>query len=291
MLSKEIMGKLGGRYLATEVYPLSFREYLSFKGIAFDEKALLATESRAQVLKAYEEYLRWGGMPETVDMDVKRNHLAGVYQKIYIGDIVMRNGIANPKMLQLMLKKMAESVIQPISYNRISRILSSMGGKISVPTVSSYIERAEEAWLILRLRNSANTFVEKESICKYYFIDNGILSLLLMKQDALLLGNMVALELFRRYGHDQDNERVFFYNDNVEVDFVVPEEELAIQVSTSIKDDVTRQREIDALTKLANVMPCKQRLILTQEEEETIEDRHGTIEVMPCWKWLLRGNS
>ena len=41
---------------------------------------------------------------------------------------------------------------------------------------------------------------------------------------------MVALSLFRKYGHDEDNERVFFYNVNLEVDFYVPEDELAIQV-------------------------------------------------------------
>lgn len=287
MLSKEIMGQLGGRYLSAEIYPLSFREYLTFKGVDYDSKALLATENRALFMKAYEEYYRWGGLPESVNMPVKRNYLTCLYQRIYVGDIVARNKVSNSKILQLMLKKMAESIMQPISYTRISKILSSVGGKVSVPTVSNYVGFSEEAWLILRLRNIASAFTEKETVCKFYFIDNGLLSLQLLNADTILLENMVALSLFRKYGHDEDNERVFFYNENVEVDFYIPEDELAIQVSYSVEDDKTRAREVTALSKFQKVHPCKRRLIITFDEETTIEDGNGFIEAIPCWKWLL----
>lgn len=287
MLSKEIMGQLGGRYLAAEIYPLSFSEFLTFKGIEHGEKALLTTEGRALFMRAYEEYFRWGGLPEAVNLPVKRSYLTGLYQRIYIGDIVARNKVSNPKILQLMLKKMAESIMQPLSYTRISKILSSVGGKVSVPTVSNYVGYAEDAWLILRLRNIASAFSEKESVCKFYFIDNGLLSLQLLNSDTILLENMVALSLFRRYGHDEDNERVFFYNENVEVDFYVPEDGLAVQVSYSIEDERTRAREVTALTKFVKVHPCQRRVIITYNEEATIEDNSGTIEVIPCWKWML----
>ena len=146
---------------------------------------------------------------------------------------------------------------------------------------------SEDAWLILRLRNIASAFTEKETVCKFYFIDNGLLSLQLLNADTILLENMVAISLFRKYGHDEDNERVFFYNENVEVDFYVPDEELAIQVSYRIDDDKTRAREVTALTKLLKVHPCKRRIIITFDEETTIEDGNGIIEVIPCWKWLL----
>lgn len=287
MLSKEIMGQLGGRYLSAEIYPLSFSEFLTFKGIDYNERTLLTTESRALFMKAYEEYFRWGGLPEAVNLPVKRSYLTALYQRIYVGDIVARNKVSSPKILQLMLKKMAESVMQPLSYTRLSKILSSVGGRVSVPTVSNYVGFSEEAWLILRLRNIASAFSEKETVCKYYFIDNGLLSLQLLNADTILLENMVALSLFRRYGHDEDNERVFFYNENVEVDFYVPEDELAVQVSFSIEDEMTRVREVNALTKLPKVHPCKRRVIITYDEDTIIEDSMGTIEVIPCWKWLL----
>ncbi|MBQ6210858.1 MAG: ATP-binding protein [Prevotella sp.] len=287
MLSKEIMSALGGRYIPVEVYPFSFTEYLDYLKIPYDALTLETTEPRARFMKAYNEYLAWGGLPESVNLPVKRAYLSSVFQKIYLGDIAQRNAVSNPKLLQLLTKKIAESVMQPISYNRLSKILSSVAGKVSVPTVSNYVGYSEDAWLLLRLRNIASAFAERESVCKYYYIDNGLLSIQLLNIDTLLLENVVALSLFRKYGHDLDNERVYFYNANIEVDFYVPEEELAVQVSYSLVDETTRKREMDALGKLPNVYPCKRRVIITYDEEDTIMDKHGTIEVIPCWKWLL----
>ena len=287
MLSREIMSELGGRYLPVEVYPLSFKEFLNHTSVAYDPQALTATETKARFMRAYQEYITWGGLPESVNLPVKRHYLSSVFQKIYLGDIVQRNNISNPKQLQLMVKKLAESVKQPISYNRLSKILSSVAGRISVPTVSSYVNYSEDAWLLLRLRNIASAFSEKESVCKYYFIDNGLLSLQLQNVETTLLENMVALSLFRKYGHDMDNERVYFYNANIEVDFYVPEDGLAIQVAYSLNDEQTKEREVTALAKLPNVHPCSRRIIITYDEETTFTDLHGTIEVIPCWKWML----
>ncbi len=287
MLSKDIMSALGGRYLPTEVYPLDFKEYLKSKNIKFDNLSLTATESKALFMKAYNEYFTWGGLPEAINLPVKRNYLSSVFQKIYLGDIVQRNGIANQRLLQLMVKKIAESVMQPVSYTRIAKILSSVAGKISIPTVSGYLQYSEDAWLLLRLRNIASAFAEKETNCKYYFIDNGLLSLQLINCEPILLENIVALSLFRKYGHDADNERVFFYNRNIEIDFYVPDDELAIQVSYSIAESSTLKREAGALEKLPKVHPCRRRVIITYDEETTLTDQFGIIEVIPCWKWML----
>ena len=287
MLSQEVMTTLGGRYLTVEVYPFSLCEYLKKKGVPYDKLSLMSTNGKALMKRTFNEYFQWGGMPESADLAIKRNYLSSVYQKIYLGDIATRNNISNPNMLRLMLKKLAESVRQPMSYNRVSKILSSVSGKISVPTVQNYISYAEDAWLLLRLRNITSSFAEKETTCKYYFVDNGLLSLFLIDSNPALLENLVAISLFRKYGHDLSNDTVYFYNDNVEVDFYVPEEALAIQVSYSIADDETFRREVTALTKLPNVQPCKHRIIITYDEENTITDSVGTIEVIPVWKFLL----
>lgn len=288
MLSSEVMTTLGGRYLSTEVYPYSFKEYLNVEGVPYDNITLLGAETRAAVIRAWNEYLCWGGLPESVNLTVKRNYLSSTFQKIYMGDICSRNKIANSLLLRLLLKKLAESICQPVSYNRLSHILSSVSGKITMPTVSKYIEYCEAAWLLLRLRNVSAPFAEKETACKYYFVDNGVLNLFLLGGETILLENVVALALFRKYGHDADNERVFFYNEKVEVDFYIPDEELAIQVSYSMAQSAeTFNREVNALKKLPNVLPCRQRLVLTNDESDKVEDEYGTIEIMPVWKWLL----
>lgn len=288
MLSGEIMTTLGGRFMSVEVYPYSFNEYLRARNIPADELTMLSTIGRAQVMREYAEYLKWGGLPESVGMSVKRNYLSSVYQKIYLGDVCSRNKISNPNLLRLMVKKMAESVKQPISYSRVTKVLSSAGSKITIPTTSSYISYCENAWLILRVHNICAAFAERETNSKYYFVDNGLLSLMLVDPTTTLLENAVALTLFRRYGHDENNERVFFYNQNVEVDFYIPDDELAIQVSYSVTaSGDTLSREVEALQKLPKALTCRRRIIITYDEEMTIDDEYGTIEVIPCWKWMM----
>ena len=286
MLSGEINTTLGGRFMTAEVYPYSFKEFLSVHKVPVSDYDILSTEERAKVVRLFDEYLHYGGLPDTALLPAKRNYLSSVYQKIYMGDIIARNKITNTAGIRVLVRKMAESVCRPISYNRINNLLSTVGGKLSLATTIKYVEYCEDAWLLLRLRNYATTLAEKEGNCKYYFIDSGILGLFLMDKDAMLLENLVAIQLFRLYGHDLDNERIFFYNDNFEVDFYIPEDELAIQVCYSLRDEETRKREVDALMKLPKFMPCRRRLILTYDEENTIPDTYGNVEVIPAWKWL-----
>lgn len=288
MLSGEINTTLGGRFLIAEVYPYSFKEFLAVHQVPTAELDILSTEGRAKIIRCFDDYLHDGGLPAAALLPAKRNYLSSVYQKIYMGDIIARNKITNVSGIRVLVRKMAESVCRPISYNRINNLLSSVGGKLSLATTIKYVEYCEDAWLLLRLRNYSSALADKESNCKYYFIDTGILGLFLIDKDAMQLENLVALQLFRIYGHDPENERVFFYNDSFEVDFYVPEAELAIQVSYSLHDEGTRKRETEALQKLPRRLTCNRRIILTYDEEETITDQHGTIEVIPVWKWLLR---
>ena len=288
MLSGEINTTLGGRFLIAEVYPYSFKEFLAVHQVPTAELDILSTEGRAKIIRCFDDYLHDGGLPAAALLPAKRNYLSSVYQKIYMGDIIARNKITNVSGIRVLVRKMAESVCRPISYNRINNLLSSVGGKLSLATTIKYVEYCEDAWLLLRLRNYSSALADKESNCKYYFIDTGILGLFLIDKDAMQLENLVALQLFRIYGHDPENERVFFYNDSFEVDFYVPEAELAIQVSYSLHDEDTRKRETEALQKIPRRLTCNRRIILTYDEEETITDQHGTIEVIPVWKWLLK---
>ena len=287
MLSGEINTTLGGRFLTSEVYPYSFVEYANVHGVSLQVNDLLSTEGRSAAVRYFNEYLRDGGLPASALLPAKRNYLSSVFQKIYLGDIIARNGITNVAGIRVLIRKIAESVCRPISFNRINNLLSSVGGKLSLATTIKYIEYCEDAWLLMRLRNYVACLADKESICKYYFIDNGILNLFLIDKDAMLLENVVALQLFRKYGHDVDNERVFFYNENFEVDFYIPEDELAIQVCYSLRDEETLNREVDALKRLPKRLECRRRIILSFDEETSIIDQYGTIEIIPCWKWML----
>lgn len=285
MLSGEIMTTLGGRYIPVDVYPYSFAEFLDVQHVSRSEEDMLATHGRAAIVNRFNDYFRYGGFPESVGLPVKRDYLNSVYQKIYLSDIAERNSISNVGGLRLMIKKMAESVKQPLSFNRIASIISSSGRKMSVNSVAKYVDNAQQAWMITPISNIASRMVDRESNRKYYFTDNGLLSLFLVNQDSALLENLVAIHLFRLYGRE---DRVFFFNREAEIDFYVPEAELAIQVCHSLVDADTRKRELNAFRHLPSKLPCRRRMVITYDEEENLLQDNYQVEVIPAWKWLLR---
>lgn len=281
MLSSEIATTLGGRYLIKDIYPFSFSEYLLYKKIDLSDKNA-RFKFRTAITKEYEEYFRNGGLPETLQMADKRAWISSLFNKIFFGDLVTRHQVRNDFALRIMIRKLAESVKQPTSYNRIASIASTVGKKISVDTVIDYMGYLQESWLILPYENIAAKLIDKESNRKYYFIDNGILNLFLLDPATSLLENQVAVRLRQKYG-----SQVYFYNKNVEVDFVVYDEGIAIQVSYSLSDSETEKREVDALLKLNKVLPMRKLMIISKDEERDITVNDVTIQVIPVWKWLL----
>lgn len=286
MLSSEVATTLGGRYFVNHVLPYSFKEYLRAHKVAINSFAIVSTEGRAAIQRKFTEYFQYGGFPEGALLAAKRDYLSSVYQKIYLGDIAARNMITNTFSLRILFRKMAESIKQPMSFTRLTNIVASTGTKISKNTIINYMEYSQNAFLIYPMTNIADNLTGRETNKKYYFVDNGIITLLSMDADTSLLENMVAIELLRRYGLD---DRVFFYNHNVEVDFYVPDEGLAIQVSHSPhKSEETWQRESTALIKLSKQIECHRLIIISYEEEMTVDVSGKKIEVIPVWKWLIK---
>jgi hypothetical protein len=282
MLSSDIQTTLGGRYLTINVYPYNFTEYLRAHALTLSSTSPLATEQRAEVMRYFDEFFHFGGFPECATMAAKRDYLTSVYQKIFLGDIITRHSIDNAFALRVLFKKLAESVKQPTSFTRLTNIVASTGVKVGKATLINYIEYAKDAWLIHPIQNITGKLNDKECNPKYYFADNGLLQLFLLDAETSLLENLVALTLLRKYGRE---DAVYFYHNQIEVDFYIPEAEWAIQVSYSLRDEETLRRETTALQKLTKVQPCRRLTIVTRDEERTIPSEAGPIEVIPIWKF------
>ena len=283
MLSKDIATTLGGRFLISEVFPFSFEEYLLAKNIDLKIKNVEFAKFY-EIEKLFEDYFYNGGIPEQIEVNDKRAYLSSLYQKIYLGDICKRYQIRNDAALNFLVKKIAESVKQPVSYTRLSNIISSLGAKVSTATIIDYVGYIKDSWLLFSLENLNSRFVERETNKKYYFIDNGLLNLFLIDPNTFLLENIVAVNLFKRYG-----SALYYYHNSVEVDFVVLDKKTAFQVSYTINDFETRKREISALEKLSKQIDIDKMYIITKEdkEEEIITDSGNTIYSVPVLKWLL----
>lgn len=255
MLGSDVATTLGGRYITKHIMPYSFPEFLQANEVSYDSNTLATTFGRAEVQRHFTNYFRFGGFPEGARLASKRDYINSVYQKIYLGDIASRNKIENQFSLRVLFRKLAESVKQPISFTRLTNIIASTGAKLSKPTLINYLEYSKDAFLIYPIKNIADNLTQRETNPKYYFVDNGIISILAMDVDTSLLENMVAMELLRRYGLE---EQVFFYNKNVEVDFYIPDAATAIQVSYNPKkSDETWERESTALIKLSKYLIAK----------------------------------
>lgn len=282
MLSRDIQTILGGRYLEANIYPYSFSEYLEAQGIRL-KKDWQYSKQREVVRQQVDTYLHWGGFPELLLFKNKRHWLNDLYEKILLGDVVARNGIKGETAIRLMMKRVAENVMQPTSYNRLANLVKSVGVSTTPTSIIEYIRYVQDAFIIFSLSNYASLFSERESIKKHYFIDNGLLNIFLFENKSALLENICAIKLYQQYA-----KGLYFYNKNIEVDFYVPNEHLAVQVSYSIEDDKTRKREVNALVKLHNFEPLSRAVILTYEESKTITiDDTLSIEIVPLWQWLL----
>ncbi|WP_300907996.1 ATP-binding protein, partial [Muribaculum intestinale] len=179
MLSVDVAATLGGRYLTREVFPLSFSEYLSINGMDSNSRLLIATTSdRGALMRQFEEYFQFGGFPECATLPVKRDYLTSLYQKIFLGDIAARHKVENIFALRVLFRKLAESVKQPLSFTRATNIVASTGTKIGKSTVINYLGYAIDAYLLIVVPNIADNITERITNPKYYFIDNGIISLL-----------------------------------------------------------------------------------------------------------------
>lgn len=282
MLSRDIHTTLGGRFTDEKIYPYSFAEYLGAQGIVPGREWAFGSE-RFTVYQMLEQYMLWGGFPELLLYRNKRRWLNDVYEKILLNDIILRNRIKNEMALRMTLKRLAESVTKPIAYNRIANLIKGTGTSTTTASVIQYVEAAKDACVILTLENYASKFVERETIKKHYFIDNGLLSIFLTGTDSPLLENLCAVHLFRKY-----EDRLYYYSRNSEVDFYVPDEKYAVQTCVTLSDADTKDREVSALMKLDRLENLERMVIVTRDEKESIPISGGRIiEVLPVAEWLL----
>ena len=285
MLSHEISSTLGGRYLTKYITPYCFAEYLDSLNIPHGADVFYKTKADAEIRKAFEDYYTNGGFPEAKLYQFKKEYVSSVYQKVLLGDIITRNMLRNEHAIKILIKKIAESIRNDISYTKLCNTIKTIGIGVSKDSVIDYIGYAMDAYLIFSVPNFFTKFVDRESTRKYYFTDNGLLNLFLIDKNTSLLENCVASELTRRYPGG------LYYlksaQTGIDVDFYIEDEKTAVQVAYSIEGSAA-DREVGGLVKLAHKFEAIDRFVIVTKEEEKVLDEDGVkIEVIPAYKYLL----
>ncbi len=268
LLSRELGAKLTGRYLQTEIFPFSFREFLKMKNKKYS-------------LKSFESYLYTGGFPEYL----KQNNpmiLQELLLNIIMRDVAVKFGIKNTHYLIKIATYLISNVGKEFSYNSIKNML----GIKSVQSVIDYISYFEDAYLIFTVPRFSYSYRQQQaSPKKVYSIDNGFSSVnsaSFSKDKGKMLENLVFLELRRKF------KNIFYFQENNECDFIIKEREKiteVIQVCFDFNED-NEQREINGLLEAINKFKLKRGLILTFNQDDEFELEGKSVVLLPVWKWL-----
>ena len=283
ILSKELGTHLTGRYLMLQMFPFSFKEFLSLKKFELNKNSIYLTKSRAEIRKYFEDYFINGGFPEYI-RESNPEYLKILYENIVYRDILVRYKISSEKNLKELVYLAVNSISKEISFNSLKKIL----GFGSSTTVKNYFDYFENSFLIF-LISKFDYSLRKQMYYnkKVYCIDNGLAKYIgfrVTPDKGKLLENMVFIELKRR------GKELYYYSDKRECDFVVKHITSSIKEAIQVCYDLTREnreREVEGLVEALKKFKLKEGLILTYDQEDEFKIEEKKITIKPAWKWLL----
>lgn len=282
LLKKEYSTLLTGRNLTFEVFPLSFEEFLLFKGMNLDKeklkKGIVTDKTRYEILNYLKEFIEFGGFPEIFfsKENYKMKILKQYFDDILYKDIIDRYNINGQKARDLAL-----FLITNFTSNiSLRNIRHSLG--LSYDLIKDYIHYYTESFLFFVVEHFSYSLKEQKTrASKIYCIDNGLrnsVSFKFSKDEGKLVENIVFVELKRR------EKEVYYWKDKGEVDFVIKDKNVLIGINVSYSNDIDK-REINSLLEFKDKFRERagKLIIITKN----LEKKEGRINYIPLWKWIL----
>ncbi|NBJ47209.1 hypothetical protein C6N01_13450 [Enterococcus faecalis] len=273
MLSGELATLLSGRYIEIPIYPLSFQEFLSVKGIEVNSR---------KIDSAYDEYEKYGGFPSVVIAEeaIKDTILSGIFDTIVLNDVALRSGVKDPTALKSIISFLSDNVGQLVNSSKIVNTLKSEGVETTTHTVNRYLDLLENGYLFYRVKQydiRGREYLRTNG--KYFIVDSGLRRNAIGRKDGNYsnrLENIVFIELKRR-GYTIDVGRL----DNKEIDFVARrlDETLYVQVTYELPNNT---HETD---NLLNIKDNYKKIVITGRYHD-IEQING-IPIIYIVDWLL----
>ena len=295
LLYSRLAKTLTGRTLTIEVFPLSFKEFLLFKGFTLGKEYALISERR-KLEKFLFEYLTYGGFPQVVleeDIALKNQLLKELFEGIVYKDVMGRHKTKDAPLAKIIAEISLNYFSSLGSASKLRNIVAGLvGRKVSPNLVLQILSYLEEAFLIYQVPIFSYKVKEQKLYPKkFYCIDTGIINAVTTKFSeniGRLYENTVAISLIRQNGKD----KVFYWKSNTheEVDFVIKEGlkiKKLIQVCYELSNEKTKKRELASLVKASKELKCKQLLIITRDYAGAEKIGSQVIVYVPLWKWLL----
>lgn len=262
MFSGEHLTYLSGRYIEIKVLPLSFKEFLDFKG--YEE----------QMAEDYfNEYLRIGSFPAVSlarQQELVEAILSGLFDSIFTRDIILRGNIRDEGSFYKVAKFVFENIGNSTSANAIKNTMLSSGHKITSDTVDNYLQLMCDAHMLYQCERYDIRGKERlKTNGKYYVVDTGLRNKLIGYRQGNLghvIENIVFLQLLR-LGYEVNVGKNMSY----EVDFIAVKgmHRLYFQVSLSALDELTYEREMNSLLKINDQYP---KYLITMDKIDLSKD-------------------
>lgn len=194
---------LTGRNRIIQVDPLSFEEYLVFKGIE-----LKKVDSHLSEVY-FEEYLETGGIPEFVKTG-DFEYLKNLVDDIIMKDISALHNVKNTATLKDMFVLLMERSGKSLSMNKVANILS-----VSPDTVKRFLTYFEETFLVSSVPRCGKTNQVILSPQKIYSMDLGLRNLFTGFRDKGSLFENYVYNRIKKY------HPCYYFVDGYEIDFLL----------------------------------------------------------------------
>lgn len=281
LLSRELGTLLTGRYLPIELFPFSFDEFLQFQGIAPPDLERLTTIKRGLLQQNWNNYLRWGGIPDALKY-LELPLLRTLYDDVLYRDIATRYHIEEVRALKELAFYLMSNPASPVSYNKLKDQFR-LG---SVNTIKNYIEYLENSWLIFTI-NLFDYSVKRQQIApkKVYPIDTGMANAVgftLSPNTGKLFETAIFLSLRQRSGE------IYYYRTSkeYEVDFYLPQSGELIQAAQHMENPTTQAREVRALVHAMSDLGHDHGLIITETDVLSVDSEGQVQTLQPLAAWL-----
>ncbi len=284
-IKKEYATLLTGRNLSIHIAPLSFHEFLTFKGFGISPS--FTKRQQATIMKYFTEYCEYGAFPAVVNRHVlKKELLTAYFDDFLYKDIVARYN-TNPSKIKELASYLASNSGKSFSYRNLANAMSCHPN-----TIMDYLGYLKDTFLFDELYKFDYS-LQKQFINdkKIYCLDTGLASAVSFKFSndyGRILENVVFRELYRRKCD------IYFHKTNVECDFIVKKDleiTQAIQVCATLIDPETKTREVAGLLNALQIYNLQQGYILTlaesADEEIIFNSKAYLIKIIPVWQWLL----
>lgn len=193
---------LAGRKVVFELFPLTFGEFLEFRGVPFRRRETFADmrfdPHEYERLKGfYEDFLTYGGLPDVVleiRPTARRDILNDIFSSYINIDVRALADFQKIGELQQLMRLLALRIGNKLDITKLASIVG-----ISRPTANQYLEFLEMTYVIHRLPAFAGGDKPSALAKKLYFCDNGLATVLANLSEGALFENAVFNQL-RQYG-------------------------------------------------------------------------------------------